>query len=66
MLQPNRLQLTCELLQCYGAFEDSLLMAPRVTAEEELLSFRTRDYVEAVAEVKRFVFPLHRSKHPLR
>lgn len=48
VLQPNRLQLTYELLQCYGAFEDSLLVAPRMADEEELLFFHTRDYVDAV------------------
>jgi len=48
VLQPNRLQLTYELLQCYGAFDDSLLVAPRVADEGELLSFHTRDYVAAV------------------
>jgi len=48
VLQPNRLQLTYELLQCYGAFDDSLLVAPRMADEEELLSFHTGDYVAAV------------------
>lgn len=48
VLQPNRLQLTYELLQSYGAFEGSPLVAPRMADEEELLSFHTRDYVAAV------------------
>jgi len=48
VLQPNRLQLTYELLQCYGVFDDSLLVAPRMADEGELLSFHTPDYVEAV------------------
>ena len=53
VLQPNRLQLTYELLQCYGAFEDSLLVPPRAAEEEELLSFHTADYVAAVKSLSR-------------
>jgi len=53
VLQPNRLQLTYELLQSYGAFNDSLLVAPRMADEEELLSFHTQDYVAAVKSLSR-------------
>ena len=51
VLQPNRLQLTYELLRCYGAFEDSLLVAPRMAEDEELLSFHTGDYLQAVKDL---------------
>ncbi len=53
VLQPNRLQLTYELLQSYDAFEDSLLVTPRMADEGELLSFHTQDYVEAVKSLSR-------------
>ena len=53
VLQPNRLQLTYELLQCYGAFGDSLLVPPRAAEEEELLSFHTVDYLAAVKSLSR-------------
>lgn len=50
VLTPARLRLTFELLQCYGAFEQpsSSLLVPRQAEEEEILSFHTSDYVEAV------------------
>lgn len=53
VFQPNRLQLTYELLQCYGAFEDSLLVTPKIAEETDLLSFHTADYVEAVKSLSR-------------
>ena len=53
VFQPNRLQLTYELLQCYGAFEDSLLVAPKMAEETDILSFHTADYVAAVKGLSR-------------
>jgi len=51
----TRLQLTFELLQSYCAFEppSSLLLAPRQAEEEEILSFHTSEYVEAVKSLSR-------------
>jgi len=50
VLTPTRLQLAYELLQFYGAFDEpsSRLLAPRQAEEEEILSFHTKDYLEAV------------------
>lgn len=62
VFQPNRLQLTYELLQCYGAFDDSLLVAPRMADEEELLSFHTQDYVAAVKSLSPGREPLQSGK----
>jgi len=53
VFRPNRLQLTYELLQSYGAFEDSLLVSPRIAEETDLLSFHTADYVAAVKSLSR-------------
>jgi len=53
VLQPNRLQLTYELLECYGAFNDSLLVAPAAAEEGQILSFHTSDYVAAVKSLSR-------------
>jgi len=53
VFQPNRLQLTYELLNCYGAFEDSLLIAPKMAEEADLLSFHTEDYVSTVKSLSR-------------
>lgn len=49
VLKPSRLQITYELLEAYDAFRDgSLLVAPRMAEEAELLTFHTQEYVEAV------------------
>ena len=48
-MKPVRLQYTYELLQAYGAFEDPAeIVKPRQATVEELTTFHTRDYVEAV------------------
>lgn len=53
-LKPTRLQLTFELLDAYGAFQDSsMLVAPRLVEESELLFLHTRDYIEAVKALSR-------------
>lgn len=53
VLRPTRLQYSYELLHAYGAFRDpsSLLIEPEPASEADLLSFHTKDYIEAV---KRF------------
>lgn len=50
VMVPTRLRLTYELLEAYGAFRrpDSLLVKPRMATGEELLTFHTKEYVEAV------------------
>ncbi|MBI2166338.1 MAG: acetoin utilization protein AcuC [Chloroflexi bacterium] len=50
VMVPTRLRYTCELLKAYDAFsiQGSQLAAPRMAAEEEVLSFHTKDYVAAV------------------
>lgn len=54
VLQPTRLQLTYELLEAYHAFRDgSEVVAPRMAEEAELLTFHTRDYIEAVKALSR-------------
>ena len=55
VLQPTRLQLTFELLQLYHAFDNaaSKLALPRPATDAELLTFHTREYVEAVKSFSR-------------
>ena len=49
-MRPVRLQHTYELLRAYGAFEDesALLVRPRAATLEELATFHTETYIEAV------------------
>jgi acetoin utilization protein AcuC len=49
-LRPERLRLTYELLQAYGALEGetSCLCAPSLATDDELTLWHTADYVEAV------------------
>ena len=49
-LRPVRLRYTYELLSGYGAFDDesALLVEPRPATMEELTSFHTESYVDAV------------------
>jgi acetoin utilization protein AcuC len=51
VLRPIRLRLVYDLLDAYGAFQrpDSTLLTPRIATPQELLTFHSRDYVEAVA-----------------
>ena len=55
IVQPTRLQYTFELLDSYGAFKlpGSHLVSPRDVMESELLSFHTREYIEAVRGISR-------------
>ena len=50
---PTRLRYTYELLESYGAFDlpNAMLVEPRQATEEELLTFHTRDYVDAVRDL---------------
>ncbi len=51
VMRPTRLKYTFELLDAYGAFRDSRLVAPRPATREELLWFHTEEYVEAVRSI---------------
>ena len=53
VMRPTRLRYVYEMLEAYGAFKDSRLVAPRDATEEELLWFHTTDYVEAVRSISR-------------
>ena len=50
ILRPMRLRLVYELLSKYNAFsqENSSLIEPRIASVNELMSFHSRDYIEAV------------------
>ena len=52
-MRPTRLRLVYELLDAYGAFRRSALVAPRPAMVEELTWFHDRDYVDAVASISR-------------
>ncbi len=54
-LRPVRLRYTYELLEAYGAFNGhaSRLVAPRAARKEEVLTFHTREYVEATEKFSR-------------
>lgn len=54
-LTPKRLRWTYELLDQYGAFDDSdsILVKPRPATDEELMTFHTEEYVEAVKSFSR-------------
>ncbi len=51
VMRPTRLKYTFELLEAYGAFRDSKLVAPRPASKEELLWFHSEEYVEAVRSI---------------
>lgn len=55
IIQPSRLQYTFELLDSYGAFKlpGSHLVSPREITESELLSYHTREYIEAVRGISK-------------
>ncbi|MDP2954060.1 MAG: acetoin utilization protein AcuC, partial [Chloroflexota bacterium] len=48
VLRPSRLQYTFELLDSYGAFQHSRPVKPVPASKDDILSFHTREYVEAV------------------
>lgn len=52
-LQPSRLHYLFELLKAYALLEKDSLLPPRPATEEELLSFHTKDYIEAVQSISR-------------
>ena len=49
-MRPVRLRYTFDLLQAYGAFDGdgAMLVSPRPASEDEVLSFHTRPYIDAV------------------
>jgi acetoin utilization protein AcuC len=55
VFRPSRLQYTYELLDCYGAFTlpASRVISPQPIEEAPLLSFHTKEYVEAVKSLSR-------------
>ena len=54
-MKPIRLRYTYELLDAYGAFDapQTMLVRPRLATEEEVLSYHTREYLEAVQHLSR-------------
>jgi len=54
-LKPIRLKLTWDLLAAYHAFDagNSEIVAPRMATDEELMSFHTPEYVNAVKRLSR-------------
>ena len=59
-MKPVRIRYTYELLDAYGAFNatDAELERPRQATEEEILSYHTRQYLEAVQSFSRGETPL--------
>ena len=53
VMRPTRLRYAYEMLEAYGAFKESRLVAPRHATEEELLWFHSPDYVRGVAAISR-------------
>ena len=55
VMVPTRLRYTYELLTAFGAFdlENALLTAPRQASADELRSFHSEDYIDAVAALSR-------------
>ena len=52
VMRPTRLRYTYELLEAYGVFRDrSLLVKPRLATRDEVLTFHTPDYVDAVRRI---------------
>ena len=51
VFKPSRLQLTYELLDSYGAFDDSKLVRPRMAEVADLLLFHNPDYVSAIRDL---------------
>ena len=52
-MRPVRLKHTYDLLDAYGAFREDGTIAPRRATVEELASFHTREYIEAVERFSR-------------
>lgn len=53
VMRPTRLRYTYQLLEGYGAFQQSKLVTPRAATKAELLWFHTSDYVNAVEAISR-------------
>ncbi len=52
-MRPVRLQHTYDLLDAYGAFQDVEAIAPRPATVEELATYHTHEYIEAVERFSR-------------
>ena len=54
-MKPSRLRYTYELLESYGALEapNSRLVKPRQATEQEILSYHTPEYLDAVQSLSR-------------
>ena len=63
-LKPERLRYTFELLEAYGAFGEpgGTLVPPRQATDQEILSFHTPEYVDAVARLSHGQTSLDRSR----
>ncbi|MSQ31998.1 MAG: acetoin utilization protein AcuC [Dehalococcoidia bacterium] len=48
VMKPDRLRYTYELLQAYGILDTASIIQPRLATEEELKTFHTPDYIQAV------------------
>lgn len=51
VMRPTRLRYTYELLEAYGAFRETRVVAPRYATGEELQWFHTPEYVDAVRAI---------------
>ena len=54
-LRPQRLEMTCELLDAYGAFRlvNSKLLSPEPATDADILTFHSNDYLDAVKRLSR-------------
>ena len=54
-LRPERLRDTWEMLHAYGAFDapNTRIVPPRLPTDDELATFHTREYIEAVRRLSR-------------
>ncbi len=48
VMKPDRLRYTYELLQAYDILDASSVIPPRLATEEELKTFHTQEYIQAV------------------
>lgn len=48
VMKPDRLRYTFELLESYGILNASSVIHPRIAAEDELKTFHTAEYIQAV------------------
>lgn len=55
VMVPARLRYTYDLLEAYGAFNfpNATIVEPRLATEEEILTFHTKEYLDAVQSLSR-------------